>query len=88
MIEGKSAIRGMRKPIPLPLQAPSTPVAELLDKARVCERLAVSSRALEYMVKDGTFPPPVRVGRKVYWSDIAVRRWQQRLFAAQEAWHP
>lgn len=72
----------------IPLSPQSAAGAGLLDKARVCELLSLSPRALEYMVRDGTFPPPVRVGRKVYWSEIAVRRWQQRLFAAQEAWHP
>ena len=62
--------------------------ADLLDKASVCSRLSLSPRTVENMVQDGTFPPPVRVGRKVYWSEIAVRRWQQRLFAAQESWQP
>lgn len=76
----------MSKIIP-PSSQPAA-VVELLDKARVCELLNLSPRALEGMVKDGTFPPSVRVGRKVFWSEIAVRRWQQRLFAAQEAWHP
>ncbi|MBB3182271.1 AlpA family transcriptional regulator [Variovorax sp. Sphag1AA] len=62
--------------------------AELLDKVSVCNRLSLSLRTLENMVQEGTFPPPVRVGRRVYWSEIAVRRWQQRLFAAQESWQP
>jgi len=38
------------------------------------------------MVKAGTFPPPVRVGKHVYWSEVALRNWQQRLFAVQESW--
>lgn len=61
-------------------------LAELLDKASLCERLNISPRTLENMVKAGTFPPPVRVGKYVYWSEVAVRSWQRRLFAAQEAW--
>lgn len=74
----------MSKVIP----TPPALVAELLDKVTVCKRLNISARALEYQVLNDTFPPPVRVGRKVYWSEVAVRRWQQRLFAAQEAWQP
>lgn len=79
----------MSKPT-LPTLPTIAPVhaAELLDKKAVCKRLNLSARALEYMVQDDTFPPPVRVGRKVYWSEKAVYRWQQRLFAAQEAWRP
>lgn len=63
-----------------------TSVAPLLNKLQLCERLSVSERTVEGMVKAGTFPPPVKVGKFVYWSEIAVRKWQQRLFAAQEAW--
>lgn len=72
----------------VPTQPPAAPVAELLDKQAVCKRLNMSPRALEYMVRDGAFPPAVRIGRRMYWSEVAVRAWQQRLFAAQEAWQP
>ena len=60
--------------------------ASLLTKAHLCERLNISQRTIENMVKAGNFPPPVRVGKYVYWSEIAVRKWQGRLFAAQENW--
>lgn len=63
-----------------------TQVAQLLDKTSLCERLNVSPRTVENMVKAGTFPPPVRVGKYVYWSEVAVTTWQRRMFAAQEAW--
>lgn len=81
----------MRKPNPTPAPVSTLPVtavqvAALLDKVSLCERLHLSARTLENMVKAGTFPPPVRVGKYVYWSEIAVRSWQQRLFAAQETW--
>lgn len=62
--------------------------ASLLTKAHLCERLNISQRTIENMVKAGSFPPPVRVGKYVYWSEIAVRKWQERLFAAQETWGP
>jgi prophage regulatory protein len=66
--------------MPLP-DAPS-----LLNKDAVCGRLGLSARCLENMVRDGQFPPPVRLGRFVYWSEAAVIAWQQQMFAAQEAW--
>lgn len=63
-----------------------TQISALIDKSRLCEHLKVSPRTIENMVKAGTFPPPVRVGKYVYWSEVAVRAWQRRLFSAQEAW--
>lgn len=65
---------------------PNQTAAALLGKTQLCERLNISQRTIENMVKDGSFPPPVRVGKYVYWSEIAVRQWQERLFAAQETW--
>ncbi len=64
------------------------PLPALLDKASVCQRLAIAPRTLENMVKNGQFPSGVRVGKHVFWSELAVRKWQLMLFAAQEAWQP
>ena len=61
-------------------------ISAQLRKQDLCARLNLSERTIENMVKAGTFPPPVRVGKFVYWSEIAVRKWQERLFAAQESW--
>ena len=58
----------------------------LLSKATLCERLAISQRTIENMVRDGHFPPPVRVGKHVFWSEVAVQKWQRRMFASQESW--
>jgi len=74
-------------------KAQETPNAEealpaLLDKEAVCQRLGIAARTLENMVGEGQFPPAVRVGKRVYWSEKAVRSWQRMLFAAQEAWRP
>lgn len=63
-------------------------LAELLDKKSLCERLNVSPRTIENMVNAGAFPPPVRIGKHVYWSEVAVSAWHRRTFAAQEAWTP
>ncbi|MBA9858626.1 helix-turn-helix domain-containing protein [Ralstonia insidiosa] len=65
---------------------PNAQVVALLTKADLCERLNISPRTLENMVNAGTFPPSVRVGKYVYWSEIAVNTWQRRMFSAQEAW--
>lgn len=62
------------------------PVAALLGKAELCAALKISERNVEKMVKNGTFPPPVRIGKRVYWSEVAVQKWREALFAAQEAW--
>ena len=64
------------------------PPPTLLDKAAVCQRLSLAPRTIVNMVRDGAFPPPVRLGKKVSWSEAAVCAWQQRLFAAQEACRP
>jgi len=70
------------------LQPQGAPLAELLDKKSLCERLTVSPRTIENMVNSGAFPPPVRIGKYVYWSEVAVSAWQRRTFAAEEAWTP
>lgn len=66
--------------------SPTTPA--LLSKASVCEVLSVSPRCLEMMVRDGDFPPPVRLGRHVYWTQTAVSNWYSSVFSAQERWSP
>lgn len=60
----------------------------LLKKSQVCERLALSARTLESMVQAGKFPPPLRLGKCVYWSETAIAAWLARAFGAQEAWRP
>jgi len=60
----------------------------LLKKADVIKRLDLSARALEVMVKAGTFPPPVRMGKFVFWSQLALENWMTRKFGPQEAWRP
>lgn len=60
----------------------------ILGKLQVCERIGLCERTLETMVKSGAFPPPVRLGKRVYWSITAVEKWHTALFAPQEAWSP
>lgn len=61
---------------------------KLINKQQLCERLAVSERTIENMVKADTFPPPVRIGKFMFWSETAVCRWQATLFSGQENWSP
>jgi len=64
------------------------PSPKLINKQQLCERLAVSERTIENMVKAGAFPPPVRIGKFMFWSETAVCRWQATLFSGQENWSP
>jgi len=85
------AIRAMTiKSTPMPSQAttePSQPSQSLLlDKQQVADALGISIRTIDNLVKAKEFPPGVRLGRCVYWSDTVVKKWRHELFAAQEKW--
>ena len=67
---------------------PTLATPTLLNKTAVCALLGLSPRCLENMVKNQDFPPPVRMGKHVYWSETAVNRWLKEAFASQEAWSP
>lgn len=58
----------------------------LFTKADLCAQMSISPRTIENMVNSGGFPPPVRIGKFVYWSEAAIQTWQKRMFAAQEQW--
>lgn len=64
------------------------PTLVRLDKAAVAERLGIGARTLDKLVAEGRFPPGVRFGRFLYWSEQVVLKWQGTLFEAQLAWHP
>lgn len=67
----------------------STPaLSHTLKKTDVCERLKISARTLEGLVKSGTFPPAVRMGKYGYWSEECVAEFVSRMFASQKAWRP
>lgn len=61
-------------------------LSQLLTKTDLCARLSISPRTVENMVKAGNFPPPVRIGKYVYWSSIAITKWQHEAFSDQENW--
>jgi prophage regulatory protein len=62
------------------------PLICLLSKTVLCARLDISARTVENLVKAGRFPPPVRIGKYVYWSEKSISGWQMALFEEQEAW--
>lgn len=69
-------------------QTPQDTQPVMLDKRVLCMRLGISERTLENMVGENEFPPSVRIGKKVYWSEKTFLKWLQLRFAAQEAWRP
>lgn len=72
-----------------PVAPPSSiELATLLQKKALATRLGVSVRTLEGMVASGVFPPGVRIGRFLYWTEAAIEGWHQRIFSAQLSWKP
>ena len=71
---------------------PTTPAttisASLLSKKSLIARLGVSARTIENMVAANKFPPGVRVGKFVYWTEGVVEKWQSRVFGVQQGWQP
>ena len=47
----------------------------LLKVNEVSARVAMSRMTLFRRVKAGQFPPPLRVGKSIYWTDTAVEQW-------------
>lgn len=68
--------------------APVSITASLLNKAALAARLSLSARTIENMVKAGEFPPGVRVGKYVYWTEAAATAWHTRVFSVQLGWRP
>lgn len=60
----------------------------LMTKEQVAKNMGLSARTLEGLVAKGEFPPGVRVGRFLYWTESAITAWHQRRFAMQLAWRP
>lgn len=59
---------------------------QFISKQELCTTLRISVRTLENMVREGSFPPPIRLGKQVYWTEKAVAVWRRRLVAEQESW--
>lgn len=63
-------------------------LAALLTKEQVAAQMGISVRTLEGLIANGEFPRGVRVGRFLYWTELAISQWHQRTFAVQLAWRP
>lgn len=62
--------------------------AQLLNKKALSARLSLSPRTIENMISAKQFPPGVRIGKFVFWSESVVSKWKTRIFGAQEGWQP
>jgi predicted DNA-binding transcriptional regulator AlpA len=60
----------------------------LLSKDAVLGLLGVSDRTLEKLVRQGQFPPPLRLGKTVRWAEPVVHRWMTMQLEAQLSWEP
>ena len=68
---------------------PVTPItASLLSKKLLSTRLGISVRTIENMVSAKQFPPGIRVGKFVFWTEFEVQKWQTRVFGVQQGWQP
>ena len=62
--------------------------AQLLNKKALSARLSLSQRTIENMIASRQFPPGVRIGKFVFWSESVVSKWNARIFGVQEGWQP
>jgi len=40
------------------------------------------------MISRGEFPPGVKIGKRLHWSQEAVQSWKCRIFSRQDNWSP
>lgn len=52
----------------------------------IAERLGVSERTIEKMVRAKKFPPPLKIGKSAMWADEVVNRWLDQALAPQLTW--
>lgn len=74
--------------IPAYCEAPGEGQPLLLNKRQVCKMLGLATRTLEMKVRQGEFPPPVRLGKCVFWARDCIDTWLKRTFAVQVQWRP
>jgi len=82
----KASLDGLSHPIERPVM--QHPHPQLMTKVAVCERLCVSDRTLEKLVRARQFPEPLRLGKHVLWAQQAVERWLEQKLAPQLNWTP
>lgn len=62
--------------------------ARYLSKAAVLSMLEISERNLENIVREQSFPPGVRIGKKLFWAHEVVQSWLDDKFASQLQFKP
>ncbi len=58
--------------------APKPILADWIERAELARELGVTQDTLARWASDGTGPPMVRVGRRVFYRRAAVREWLKR----------
>ena len=61
---------------------------QLVTKVTVSQRLGISERTLEKLVRARKFPPPLRLGKHVMWAQAAVESWLAQKVEPQLSWAP
>ena len=59
---------------------------ELLSKKEVADMLKMCERSIENLVRAGSFPPPLRLGKTARWSKAVVEAWLAEQLRAQLEW--
>ena len=59
---------------------------ELLSKKEVADMLKMCERSIENLVRAGSFPPPLRLGKTARWSRAVVEAWLAEQLRAQLEW--
>ena len=60
----------------------------IVAKCEVTERLHISERTLEKLVRARRFPPPLRLGKLAMWDESVVAAWLDKAVAEQREWRP
>ena len=61
------------------------PVDVLLQLPEVCRQAGFGKTAIYRMIKEGTFPEPIKLGPASRWSQLEVQEWIQKQKAARRA---
>lgn len=62
-----------------------SPVDVLLQLPEVCRQAGFGKTAIYRMVKEGTFPEPIKLGPASRWSQLEVQAWIEEQKAARRA---
>ena len=61
---------------------------QLIFKSSVAQRLGVSERTIEKLVKACKFPPPLKLGKNAMWAQEVVENWLEQALKPQLTWEP